>query len=44
MRSGPALTAGLVHCGRCNRRMSVRYHTQHSKALPEYVCARDMTN
>ncbi|QIY74843.1 recombinase family protein [Streptomyces sp. RLB1-33] len=44
IRGGPALTAGLVHCGRCNRRMSVRYHTQHSKALPEYVCARDMTN
>ncbi|MEV7731757.1 zinc ribbon domain-containing protein [Streptomyces sp. NPDC088921] len=44
IRSGPALAAGLVHCGRCNRRMSVRYHTQHSKALPEYVCVRDMTN
>jgi hypothetical protein len=44
VRGGPALAAGLVHCGRCNRRMSVRYHTQHSKALPEYVCARDMTN
>ncbi|MGY3205168.1 recombinase family protein [Streptomyces sp. TE5632] len=44
VRGGRALTAGLVHCGRCNRRMSVRYHTQHSKALPEYVCARDMTN
>ncbi|MEE1830048.1 zinc ribbon domain-containing protein [Streptomyces sp. SP17KL33] len=44
VRGGPALAAGLVHCGRCNRRMSVRYHTQHSKALPEYVCARDKTN
>ncbi|MEU9547290.1 recombinase family protein [Streptomyces mirabilis] len=44
IRGGPALTAGLVHCGRCNRRMSVRYHTQHSKALPEYVCCRDVTN
>ncbi|WP_055495002.1 recombinase family protein [Streptomyces sp. TP-A0356] len=44
VRGGPALAAGLVHCGRCNRRMSVRYHTQHSKALPEYVCARDVTN
>ncbi|MCX4461272.1 hypothetical protein OOK58_00895 [Streptomyces sp. NBC_01728] len=31
VRGGPALAAGLVHCGRCNRRMSVRHHTQHSK-------------
>ncbi|WP_457512048.1 recombinase zinc beta ribbon domain-containing protein [Streptomyces sp. TE33382] len=44
VRSGPALAAGLVHCGRCNRRMSVRCHTRHSKALPGYVCARDITN
>lgn len=44
VRGGPALAAGLVHCGRCHRRMSVRYHTQHSKALPEYACARDKTN
>jgi hypothetical protein len=43
-RGGPALAAGLVHCGRCNRRMTVNYHIQHSKALPEYVCARDVTN
>ncbi|MFF4756621.1 recombinase zinc beta ribbon domain-containing protein [Streptomyces sp. NPDC001270] len=44
VRGGPAPAAGLVHCGRCNRRMTVRYHTQHSKALSEYVCARDVTN
>lgn len=40
----PALATGLVFCGRCNRRMTMRYHTQHSKALPEYVCCRDATN
>ncbi|GGM26481.1 hypothetical protein GCM10010129_83710 [Streptomyces fumigatiscleroticus] len=44
VRNGPALAAGLVFCGRCHRRMIVRYHTQHSKALPEYVCSRDVTN
>ncbi|MFF3879375.1 recombinase family protein [Streptomyces sp. NPDC001978] len=44
VRSGPALAAGLVFCGRCGRRMIVRYHTQGSKALPEYVCCRDVTN
>ncbi|WP_369228613.1 recombinase family protein (plasmid) [Streptomyces sp. R39] len=44
VRGGPALAGGLVFCGRCNRRMTMRYHTQHSKALPEYVCCRDATN
>ncbi|MGA5135319.1 recombinase family protein [Streptomyces olivoreticuli] len=44
VRNGPALSAGLDICGRCGRRMNVRYHTQHSKALPEYLCARDVTN
>ncbi|WP_051942548.1 recombinase family protein [Streptacidiphilus rugosus] len=44
VRGGPALAAGLVFCGRRNRRMSMRYHTQHSKALPEYACARDVSN
>ena len=36
--AAPRSSAGLAHCGRCGRRMSVRYHTQHGKALPEYVC------
>ncbi|MFD7815611.1 recombinase family protein [Streptomyces sp. NPDC059785] len=44
VRGGPALAAGLVFCGRCHRRMIVRYHTQHSRALPEYVCSREVTN
>lgn len=44
VRNGPALAAGLVFCGRCRRRMIVRYHTQHSHALPEYLCSRDVTN
>ncbi|MCD7445233.1 recombinase family protein [Streptomyces lincolnensis] len=44
VRSGPALAAGLVFCGICQRRMVVRYHTQHSHALPEYLCSREVTN
>ncbi|WP_222110074.1 recombinase family protein [Streptomyces cupreus] len=44
VRNGPALAAGLGFCGRCGRRMMVRYHTQHSHARPEYVCCRDVTN
>ncbi|WP_372404421.1 recombinase family protein [Streptomyces luteireticuli] len=44
VRNGPALAAGLVFCGRCHRRVIVRYHTQESKAVPEYVCSREVTN
>ncbi|WP_249402410.1 recombinase family protein [Streptomyces sp. YIM 121038] len=44
VRSGPALAAGLVFCGRCGRRMTVRYHTQHGHNLPEYMCVREVTN
>jgi DNA invertase Pin-like site-specific DNA recombinase len=44
VRDGSALAAGLVFCGRCNRRMTTRYHTQRSRALPEYVCAWEVTN
>ncbi len=44
VRSGPALAAGLVFCGPCGRRMSVRYHTQRGHNLPEYMCVREVTN
>ncbi|WP_439626112.1 recombinase family protein [Gemmata sp.] len=37
-RSGPAMLAGLVRCGRCNRRMVVRY--SGPKNHPSYTCAR----
>ena len=40
-REGPALLQGLVLCGACGNRMTVRYH-QHAKALhPAYVCQRE---
>ncbi len=44
VRSGPALLAGLVKCGRCGKRMTVRYHQRAGSTRPDYVCARQMTD
>ena len=42
-REGPALLQGLIICGRCGQRMTVRYHeTKHGKRLyPEYLCQKE---
>jgi len=41
-RNGPALLAGLVACGRCGQKMTVRYHRGPGRDLrPVYVCARE---
>jgi DNA invertase Pin-like site-specific DNA recombinase len=41
-REGSALLQGLVLCGRCGRRMTVRYHSRVDATLvPEYVCQSD---
>jgi DNA invertase Pin-like site-specific DNA recombinase len=37
-REGSALLQGIVLCGRCGRRMTVRYHTRAGHDLPDYVC------
>jgi Recombinase zinc beta ribbon domain/Recombinase len=38
---GPALLQGLVMCGICGQRMTVRYHTLSSgRLVPSYVCQR----
>lgn len=38
-REGPALLQSIVICGRCGRRMSVRYHNRRGKKLsPDYTC------
>jgi DNA invertase Pin-like site-specific DNA recombinase len=37
-RNGPAVLAGLVRCGRCGRRMVVRY--AGPKNRPSYTCTR----
>ena len=39
VREGPALLAGLVRCGRCGRKMSVRYQRGPGGVMqPAYVC------
>lgn len=40
-REGPALLQGLVMCGVCGDRMTVRYYTRQGRQVPTYVCQRD---
>ena len=40
-REGPALLQGLVLCGRCGVRMTVRYHTHRGERIASYYCGRD---
>ncbi|WP_414717525.1 recombinase family protein [Steroidobacter sp.] len=39
-REGTALLQGLVICGACGERMSVRYHSHHNAQVPTYWCGR----
>lgn len=39
-REGAALLQGLVICGACGLRMTVRYHVDHGHPIPDYVCQR----
>ena len=39
-REGPALLQGLIVCGKCGRRMTLRYHLRRGRLCPEYVCQR----
>ena len=39
-REGPALLQGLVICGHCGERMSVRYKGRGDQLRPVYVCQR----
>jgi hypothetical protein len=36
-REGPALLQGLVLCGVCGQRMTVRYHNHGTRLVPDYV-------
>jgi hypothetical protein len=38
---GPALLQGLVICGVCGRRMTLRYHTHDGRLTPTYLCQRE---
>ncbi len=40
-REGPALLQGLLICGRCGKRMTVRYHSRHGQLVPDYLCQRE---
>ena len=40
-REGPALLQGIIACGTCGQRMTVRYHQRRGRELPAYVCQRD---
>jgi hypothetical protein len=40
-REGPALLQGVLICGRCGKRMTVRYHSRHGHLIPDYVCQRE---
>jgi DNA invertase Pin-like site-specific DNA recombinase len=40
-REGAALLQGIIICGRCGLRMTVRYHARGSQDLPTYACKRD---
>jgi DNA invertase Pin-like site-specific DNA recombinase len=40
-REGPALLQGIVICGRCGKRMTLRYHSRSPGDLyPIYICQR----
>lgn len=40
-REGPALLQGLLICGCCGKRMTVRYHSRREQLIPDYVCQRE---
>jgi len=40
-REGPALLQGIIICGRCGNRMTVRYHARGGREVPTYACQRD---
>jgi DNA invertase Pin-like site-specific DNA recombinase len=42
-REGPALLQGLLVCGRCGRRMSLRYQYRRGRVNPMYYCQRQAT-
>ncbi|MFI7644391.1 recombinase family protein [Nonomuraea sp. NPDC049400] len=39
-REGSALLQGLIICGKCGQKMTVRYHLRRGIELPDYVCQR----
>lgn len=40
-REGPALLQGIAVCGKCGKKMTVRYHVRKEGIFPNYVCQRE---
>ena len=40
-REGAALLQGIIICGKCGTRMTVRYHRRRGTDWPDYLCQRD---
>jgi DNA invertase Pin-like site-specific DNA recombinase len=40
-REGAALCQGIIICGKCGTRMTVRYHRRRGTSWPTYLCQRD---
>jgi DNA invertase Pin-like site-specific DNA recombinase len=40
-REGAALLQGIIICGKCGTRMTVRYHRRRGTDWPSYACQRD---
>jgi len=43
-REGPALLQGLIVCGRCGKRMTLRYHVRKGRLEPDYLCQSEGIN
>jgi hypothetical protein len=44
VREGPALLQGLVYCGVCGARMTVRYHSRGGRLATDYLCIVNTRN
>ena len=40
-REGTALLQGIVICGKCGKRMTIRYHERRGGLIPDYMCQRE---
>jgi len=43
-REGPALVQGLVWCGKCGLRMTIRYNNYGGQQKPIYICQKGSVN
>ncbi len=40
-REGTALLQGIIICGKCGNRMTMRYHERKGELVPDYICQRE---